>query len=126
VRTYLIQRVLIAIPTLVGMSIIIFVLMRIAPGNIIDIIFQSAGYVDPAAEKQIMQELGLDQPMMVQYIRWVAELCKGNLGKSYRYDVPAWQIIKPRIPVTAELGLMAIMIAVFIGVPSGSLDQSRR
>ena len=108
-RTYIISRLLIAVVTLLGMSIVIFVLMRLAPGDIVDILFASAGYVNPAAKQEISQELGLDQPVLVQYSRWLADLARGDLGKSYRYDLPAWQIVKPRIPVTVELALFSII-----------------
>ena len=125
-RGYLVQRLLLAILTLLGMSILIFALMRLAPGNITDIIFESAGYVDPQDKKLLEQELGIDQPVPVQYARWLADLARGELGKSYRYDVPAWQIIKPRIPVTLELAALAILVAVLLGVPSGVVSAVRQ
>jgi peptide/nickel transport system permease protein len=125
-RAYAIQRVLVALLTLVGMSIVIFVLMRIAPGSIVDIIFESAGYVDPAAKQELMREMGLDQPILVQYLHWVKDLAQGDLGKSYRYDVPAWQIIEPRIPVTVQLAVMAIVVAVALGIPAGVVSAVRQ
>jgi peptide/nickel transport system permease protein len=126
VRNYILTRAMIAILTLLGMSVVIFVLMRIAPGNIVDIIFASAGYVDPAAKTEIMRELGLDQPIAVQYTRWLGEVLRGDLGKSYRYDLPAWQIVGPRIPVTVELALLAILIAGLIGIPAGVVSAVRQ
>ena len=91
--------------TLLGMSIVIFVLMRLAPGDIVDILFATGGYVNDADKKLIMRELGIDRPMWVQYIDWLGHFLTGDLGKSYRYDLPAWQIIKPLIPVTVLAGL---------------------
>ncbi|MBI3121698.1 MAG: ABC transporter permease, partial [candidate division NC10 bacterium] len=76
-RTYVLSRLAIAILTLLGMSAVIFVLLRIAPGDIVDIIFASAGYVDPAAKVEIRKELGLDQPVIVQYTRWLGEVLRG-------------------------------------------------
>jgi peptide/nickel transport system permease protein len=125
-RTYIISRLLIAVVTLLGMSIVIFVLMRLAPGDIVDILFASAGYVNPAAKQEISRELGLDQPVIVQYSRWLADLARGDLGKSYRYDLPAWQIVKPRIPVTVELALFSIIVAVLLGVPPGVISAIRQ
>jgi len=125
-RTFIIQRLLIAVLTLVGMSIVIFVLMRIAPGNIVDIIFQSAGYVNPAAKEEIMQEMGLDRPILVQYVGWVGSLLQGDLGKSYRYDIPAWELIKPRIPVTVQLAVMALIVSICIGIPAGVVSAVRQ
>src|SRR5207253_373087 len=63
--------------------------------------------------------LGLDQPIWVQYVEWIKSMATGDLGKSYRYDVPAWQVIKPMIPVTVELAILSTIIAVLIGVPTG-------
>lgn len=125
-RTYIIQRLLIAVLTLVGMSIVIFVLMRITPGNIVDIIFQSAGYVNPAAKEEIMQEMGLDRPILVQYVGWLGSLLQGDRGKSYRYDIPAWELIKPRIPVTVQLAVMALIVSICIGVPAGVVSAVRQ
>jgi len=125
-RTYILSRLLIAILTLLGMSAVIFVLLRIAPGDIVDIIFASAGYVDPAAKAEITKELGLDQPIIVQYTRWLGEVLRGDLGKSYRYDIPAWQVVRPRIPVTVELAILAMLVATLIGVPAGVVSAVRQ
>ena len=108
------------------MSAVIFVLLRLAPGNIVDILFSSAGFVNPAAKQEIARELGLDQPIPIQYGRWLKDIARGELGKSYRYDIPAWQVIKPRIPVTVELAILALLIAVLLGVPIGVLSAIRQ
>jgi peptide/nickel transport system permease protein len=108
------------------MSIVIFVLMRLAPGDIVDILFATGGYVNDADKKLIMQELGIDRPMWVQYIDWLGHFLTGDLGKSYRYDLPAWQIIKPLIPVTVELAVLSTIIAVLLGVPTGVISAVRQ
>jgi peptide/nickel transport system permease protein len=126
VHVYLLQRVVTAFLTLFGMSVVIFVLLRLVPGNIVDILFSSAGFVNPAAKEEIARELGLDQPIPVQYGHWLRDITRGELGKSYRYDIPAWQVIKPRIPVTVELAILALLIAVLLGVPIGVLSAIRQ
>ena len=125
-HVYFLQRVVTAFLTLFGMSAVIFVLLRLAPGNIVDILFATAGFVNPAAKQEIARELGLDQSIPVQYGRWLKDLARGELGKSYRYDIPAWQVIKPRIPVTVELAILALLIAVLLGVPVGVLSAIRQ
>lgn len=125
-RTYILSRLAIAILTLLGMSVVIFVLMRIAPGDVVDIIFASAGYVDPAAKTEIRKELGLDQSITIQYTRWLGEVLRGDLGKSYRYDIPAWQVVRPRIPVTVELAILAMLVATLIGVSTGVVSAIRQ
>jgi len=126
VRTYIAHRIAVAVLTLVGMSIVIFVLMRLAPGNIVDIIFESAGYVNPADKKLLEEELGIDKPLVVQYLDWMGSILRGDLGKSYRYEVPAWQIIKPRIPITVELAILSLVISVILGVPTGVISAVRQ
>jgi len=126
VHVYLLQRLVTAFLTLFGMSAVIFVLLRLAPGNIVDILFATAGFVNPAAKQEIARELGLDQTIPVQYGRWLKDIARGELGKSYRYDIPAWQVIKPRIPVSVELAILALLIAVSLGVPVGVLSAIRQ
>ena len=125
-RTYLLQRLLTAVLTLLGMSVVIFILLRLAPGNIVDILFESAGYVDPQAKQALTRELGFDRPVLVQYGQWLGAIAQGDLGKSYRYDLPAWQIIKPRIPVTVELAGLALIVSILLGVPTGVLSAARQ
>jgi peptide/nickel transport system permease protein len=125
-RVYVVKRLVIAGVTLLGMSVLIFVLMRLAPGNITDIIFESAGYVDEADRKRLAAELGIDQPVPVQYGRWLVDLARGDLGKSYRYDLPAWEVIKPRLPVTLELAVLALGFSILLGVPTGVVSAIRR
>jgi len=126
VRTYVAKRLAIAGVTLLGMSLLLFVLMRLAPGNITDIIFESAGYVDEADRHRLEAELGIDKPLVVQYGRWLGDLVRGELGKSYRYDLPAWEVIKPRLPVTLELAVLAMGFSVLLGVPFGVISAVRR
>jgi len=126
VRTYIAKRLVIAGVTLLGMSLLLFFLMRLAPGNITDIIFESAGYVDEADRHRLEAELGIDKPLIVQYGRWLGDLVRGNLGKSYRYDLPAWDVIKPRLPVTLELAVLAMGFSVLLGVPFGVISAVRR
>jgi peptide/nickel transport system permease protein len=123
---YIVRRLLVAIPTLIGMSIFIFVMLRLAPGNIVDIIFESAGYVDPKAKAALEKELGLDKPLVVQYWNWLRDIFRGDLGKSYFFDRPAWEIIRPRIPVSLQLAVMALIISVLIAIPTGIISAVRQ
>jgi peptide/nickel transport system permease protein len=126
VKTYLVQRLGIAVLTLVGMSIVIFGLLRFAPGDIVDILFSTGGYVNDEERKAIMKELGIDKPLVTQYLEWVRNLFSGDLGKSYRYDQPAWDVIRPLIPVTIELAILSTLVAVLLGVPTGVISAIRQ
>ena len=125
-RNYIVKRLLIAGVTLLGMSLLLFVLMRLAPGNITDIIFESAGYVDEADRHRLEAELGIDRPLIVQYGRWLGDFLRGELGKSYRYDLPAWEVIRPRLPVSLELAFIALVFSIVLGVPAGVVSAVSR
>jgi peptide/nickel transport system permease protein len=108
------------------MSMVIFFLMRLAPGNIVDILFAAAGYVSESDKQALMKELGIDKPVWVQYLDWLRAVLTGDLGKSYRYDQDAWQVIRPLIPVTLELAVLATVFSIVFGVPTGVISAVRQ
>jgi peptide/nickel transport system permease protein len=124
--SYVIRRLLLMLLTLFGMSVLIFVMLRLVPGNITDILFDSAGFVDPAEKARIEQELGLDQPIVVQYWHWISGLLRGDLGYAYVSEKPAWDEIAPRIPITAKLAGLALFFAVLFGVPLGVVSAVKQ
>src|SRR5262245_44341576 len=123
---YLIRRLLLMLVTLFGMSVLIFVMLRLVPGNISDILFDSAGYVNPAHKARIEKELGLDQPILTQYARWIGGLLRGDLGYAYVSEKPAIEEIAPRIPVTAKLAALALFFSILFGVPFGVVSAVRQ
>jgi peptide/nickel transport system permease protein len=123
---YLVRRLFLMAVTLVGMSMLIFVMLRLVPGNITDIIFDSAGFVNPAQKKKIERQLGLDQPIITQYVRWIGGLAHGDLGYAYVSEKPAIDEILPRIPVTAKLAGLALAFSVLFGVPLGVMSAVRQ
>ena len=125
-KSYIAQRLVIAVLTLFGMSVVIFVLLRMAPGDIVDVLFSAAGYVNPSEKQAILRELGMDKPYWRQYVEWITQILHGDLGKSYRYDLPAWQIIRPLLPVTIELAILSTLVAVALGVPTGIVSAVRQ
>src|SRR6266571_5161726 len=112
--------------TLFGISVIIFLLLRVMPGNIVDILYDAAGYVNPREKAKIEAELGLDRPIAGQYVAWIGGLAHGDLGYSYVSERPALEEIVPRIPVTAKLAGLALAFAVLIGVPLGVISAVRQ
>ena len=123
---YLVRRLGLMLLTLFGISVIIFVLLRLVPGNIVDILFDSAGMVNPAEKQKIMQDLGLDKSIPQQYFAWIGGLMHGDLGYSYVSEKPTLSEILPRLPITAKLAGMAISFAVLIGVPLGVISAVRQ
>ena len=124
--TYIFRRFWLMLVTLVGMSIIIFVLLRMMPGNIVDIMFDSAGFVDLAEKAAIEKELGLDQPVHIQYIDWMWGLIRWDLGFSYVSEMPAIDELGPRIPITAKLAVLALFFSVLFGVPLGVISAVKQ
>jgi peptide/nickel transport system permease protein len=123
---YILRRLALMVLTLFGVSIAIFLLLRIVPGNIADILFDSAGMVDPAEKQNIVQQLGLDLPLPEQYAHWIIGLAKGDLGYSYVSEKPVLDEILPRIPITARLAGLALLFAVCTGVPFGVVSAIRQ
>jgi peptide/nickel transport system permease protein len=126
VFAYIVRRLLLMLVTLFGVSVIIFVLLRIVPGNIVDILFDAAGYVDPADKANLERELGLDQSMVVQYLHWIGGLLRGDLGYSYVSEKPALAEILPRIPITARLAGLALLFSASIGIPLGVISAVKQ
>jgi peptide/nickel transport system permease protein len=122
----MVRRFFLMILTLFGMSVLIFVLLRVMPGNISDILFESAGLVNPAEKAKIEKELGLDQPLVVQYSQWINGLVRGDLGYAYVSEKPALDEILPRIPVTAKLAFLALFFSIVLGVPLGVISAVRQ
>lgn len=124
--SYLIRRFFLMLLTLFGISVLIFTMLRIVPGNIADIVFNAAGMIDVAEKAKLEKELGLDQPIAVQYVQWVNGLAHGDLGYSYVSEKPALQEILPRIPITAKLAGLALLFAVVFGVPLGVMSAVKQ
>ena len=126
-RAYLIRRLLLVIPTLFILSILVFLSVRFIPGDVIDAMqgrLAGLGQVDRAALEQM---LGLDQPVYVQYGRWLGDiLLHGSLGRSLMGDWSVEEKILGRLPVTIELGVMAIVIGLLIALPVGIYSAIRQ
>jgi peptide/nickel transport system permease protein len=112
--------------TLFGISVLVFAMLRVVPGNIADILFDSAGMIDTAEKGKLEHELGLDKPIVVQYAAWIGGLARGDLGYSYVSEKPAAAEILPRIPITAKLAGLALLFSILFGVPLGVISAVRQ
>jgi peptide/nickel transport system permease protein len=108
--------------TLIGLSIVIFAMLRLVPGNIADILFDAAGFIDPAEKAQLEEELGLADPIPLQYWYWISGLLQGDLGFSYVSELPTYDEIAPRVPITAKLAILALFFSVALGLPLGVIS----
>ncbi|HUN50048.1 MAG TPA: ABC transporter permease [Candidatus Sulfotelmatobacter sp.] len=123
---YIVRRFLLMLLTLFGISVIIFVLLRLVPGNIVDILFDAAGFIDPKDKLRIEADLGLDKPLVMQYLAWIGGMVRGDFGYSYISDQPVLAVILPRVPITAKLAGLALCFSVLFGVPLGVISAVRQ
>jgi peptide/nickel transport system permease protein len=118
VSHYLMRRLALLVPTLLGVSIVVFVLVRLLPGDAVALQLQDARS-SAADEAALRSQLGIDRPIFVQYVDWLGSLARGDLGHSFRTRQPVVEELAGRLPVTAELGVLALLIATLVAVAVG-------
>ena len=124
--TYTLRRVLLLIPTLLGMSILIFLMLRLLPGDIVDIIAGADPQVDSASRERLREAMGLDDPIPVQYARWLGDVLRGDPGTSLRTGQPVSELLLASLPVTVELAVLATLIATLAAIPLGVVSAVKR
>jgi peptide/nickel transport system permease protein len=125
---YVTRRVLVSIPTLVGISILIFLVMRVLPGDPVSVVFgqESFAAMSPADQLRFRSELGLDKPLYAQYLDWVVAVLHGDLGRSFWQNETIRDIMLRRGPLTAQIAVMATLLSWLVGVPLGVSSAMRR
>jgi peptide/nickel transport system permease protein len=127
VATYIAQRLLATIPVVVLTSIIVFLLMRLLPGDpVLMIVYQAGTDISNEAVQQMRRQYGLDQPIYRQYVAWLGKVLTGDLGRSIISRQPAWDVLTPRILPTAQIGLSAWVLAMLIAVPAGIVSATEQ
>lgn len=121
---YFLQRTLLAVPTLFGISILVFAIVRLIPGGA-EAAFCPQGCTEEDAHR-IKQALGLDRPLLVQYWAWLTSLLSGDLGRSLHSYIPVGHELRARLPVTLELSTLALAVALLIALPVGVLAAVRQ
>ena len=128
--TYILRRLVLFVPTLVGASILIFVLMRLVPGDIAEILVYQTGSESSAVQKkqiqQIRRELGLERPIVTQYVDWIAAAVRGDFGQSYVQRRPVMDILRERFPRSMELALLTLVLAIAWAIPLGVISAVRQ
>ena len=121
---YLARRALFALTTLVGVSVIIFVVLRVLPGDPLVAILGVEGIARmmPADRVRIMHDLGLSDPLPVQYVHWLRDIASGQLGKSFFRGDTVAELILRRGPISAEIGILALIVSWIVGLPVGILS----
>jgi peptide/nickel transport system permease protein len=124
-RRYVLVRTLSILPTLVGVSIAVFLMIRLIPGTIVDQMIGTEGTYSEQSMRALRAFFGLDQPIHVQYARWLGRVLRGDLGTSWRTGLPVTQMITSRLQVTLELTLGAMLVALAVGIPLGIVSARR-
>jgi peptide/nickel transport system permease protein len=123
---YIVKRLLLAVPTLVGAAALVFVLMRLIPGDVCVIRLGSGGaHVDPASVEACRQQLGLNNPLIVQFLDFLWSYIRLDFGTSMWSGQPVTHEIAARLPVSLQIALMATVIAVLIAIPLGTISALR-
>lgn len=128
--TYLTQRLLLFVPTMLLVAMAVFALVRLVPGDVAELAVLEAGATSPARRdaeiRQIRRELALDQPVAVQFGRWLEGAARGDLGRSFADGRPVLQILAERVPRSLELAAVTTMFALLWAVPLGALAAGWR
>jgi len=112
--------------TLVGVSVIVFLMLRLVPGTVVEQMIGADAVVSPAMVAELKRFFGLDQPWWRQYAIWVGSLAHGDLGTSWRTGKPVIALIMERLPVTLELTGLAVAFSLLLGIPAGIVSATRR
>jgi peptide/nickel transport system permease protein len=121
---YIGRRILIAIPTLIIVSVLVFALQKLLPGD--PVLTMAGEERDPQVLEYLRERYRLNDPIPVQYFVWITEAMRGNLGISLRTDIPVLDLILSKLPVTIELAIMAMIVALAIGIPAGIISAVRK
>jgi len=127
-QAYLARRLLALIPALFFASLIVFVIVRLVPGDVIDMMLsQNDVGADKLSRDQLIATLGLDRPMWQQYFHWISGiLLHGDFGRSLWQNTPVAELLGARMPITFQLGLMALIVALTIALPIGIYSAIRQ
>ncbi|HUP36321.1 MAG TPA: ABC transporter permease [Candidatus Limnocylindria bacterium] len=126
-QKYLLRRAFFALGTMIGVSLIIFVVLRILPGDPLVAILGVEGHASmtPADRAVLMRDLGLSDSLPVQYVRWMRDIATGQLGKSFFRGDTVTELILHRGPLSAEIAVLALIISWLVGLPVGILSAIR-
>lgn len=125
-RAYIIRRLLYAIPTLIGISILVFAITRLSPGDPIRLYTFGALNVTEEDIQALRAYYGLDDPIYIQYVNWANQVIHLDFGKSLQYNRPALPLVLERLPATLQLAVTALILQLAIGVPLGVIAALKR
>lgn len=125
-QAYIIRRLLALIPTLFFVSIIVFCSIRLIPGDVVDLMMSQNDISTGQDRAKVEAALGLDKPLIVQYFHWLGNACRGDLGRSLWRNTEVTEQLAARLPVTFELGFLALVVALSVAIPIGIYSAMRQ
>src|SRR5947209_10960176 len=108
------------------MSLFIFLMLRLLPGDVVDLITAGNEDITDASKQRLRDAFGLSDPLPIQYVKWIGNLLRGDPGKSLRSGQPIGEALGQALPVTLELTLLAVVMATLIAIPLGVMSANRR
>ncbi|HEV8339170.1 MAG TPA: ABC transporter permease [bacterium] len=123
---FLIRRILLAAPTVLGVLLAVFLLIRLVPGDVVTQLIGLEATISPKRVEELRRLFGLDRPLPVQFMEYLRDVSRGNLGKSLRTGRPVGPELARRFPITMQLAALGVLIALMIGVPAGILAAVQR
>ncbi|HEV2068072.1 MAG TPA: ABC transporter permease [Thermomicrobiales bacterium] len=123
---YVLRRLLMLVPTLLGMSILVFLMLRLLPGDVVDVMVGTDSQVDTAARQKLREAMGLADPLPIQYIKWLGNLLTGDPGQSLRSGQPVADLLLRSLPITLELAFLAVIMATVVAIPLGVISAVKR
>ena len=123
---YILKRMVLALPVLFGITVVVFLLVRLIPGDVIDAMLGTEASLRPEVREQLRKTLGLDRPLHVQYVTWLADIVRGDLGRSLRTGQPIVENLSGKLPITLELAVLSIVMSLIIAIPLGVISALRR
>jgi peptide/nickel transport system permease protein len=123
---YLLRRLILLIPVLIGVSLLVFALIHAIPGDFSNFVIGTDTRISDEQRELVRKKYGLDQPLPVQYARWMENVVQGDLGTSFRTRRQIWDELSLRLPVTTQLALMAATLAIVVAIPVGVLAAVKR
>lgn len=125
-QKYIIRRLLLMVPTMFGLTLLVFVMLRLLPGDIVTVIQGEFGSADKATRDAILKDFQMDEAVPIQYVKWVGRMVRFDLGKSLISGRRVQDELSTRVPVTFELGILALMFNISLGIPIGILSAIRQ
>ncbi len=123
---YIARRVVALVPALFGLSIIIFLMVRLIPGTVVEQLIGAEGSATEETIRGLRAYFGLDQPIYTQYLNWVGRVITGDLGTSWRTGAPVGQMILDRLPITGELAILSVLVSMIVGVTLGIISAIKQ